>query len=93
MDHRIGPDAERTETGDRLRHAEAHIAAAARAFRDGAPAAEVAHRLHAAQRYVSMAKREYLRDRIDDALARAGRLPGGDCRPALDEARVLARYL
>jgi DNA-binding FrmR family transcriptional regulator len=77
----------------RLRRVEGHVRSVIAMIEDGRPCLDLAQQLHAVERAVSEAKRVLIRDHMDHCLDTAAGRKGAERRAALDEFRLITRFL
>ncbi len=77
----------------RLRRADGHLRALIAMIEAGRSCTEVAQQLHAVERAVGSAKREFIHDHIDHCLAGGADESGHNSRQAIAELKELTKYL
>lgn len=77
----------------RLRRAEGHLRAIVAMIEEGRPCLDVAQQLHAVEKAVTEAKRIFVHDHIDHCLEHSTRSNGRQGRTAVEEFRLITKYL
>jgi DNA-binding FrmR family transcriptional regulator len=77
----------------RLKRAHGHLASVIQMIEAGRPCADLAQQLHAVEKAVGNAKRELIRDHIDNCLEGAVGLGGRRAKDAMAEVKAITKYL
>jgi uncharacterized protein len=77
----------------RLKRAAGHLASVVRMIEDGRDCPDVAQQLHAVEKAIGEAKRTLIQDHLDHCLEDAIGPLSRDKRRAIDELKLVARYL
>jgi uncharacterized protein len=77
----------------RLKRAHGHLASVIQMIEAGRPCSDLAQQLQAVEKAVGNAKRELIRDHIDNCLEGAAGLGGRRARSAMAEVKAITKYL
>lgn len=89
----VHPHASHPAIVKRLKRAEGHLRSLIAMIEVERPCLELAQQLHAVEHAVGNAKRELIRDHIDHCLKVVVGAGGKGAKSALDEFKILAKYL
>jgi len=77
----------------RLKRTEGHLRSIVAMLEEGRPCPDIAQQLHAVEKAVAQAKRTLVHDHIDHCLEHADRSDRREGRRALEEFKLISKYL
>lgn len=81
------------EVGKRLRRAEGHLRSVIDMLEAGRPCLDLAQQLHAVEKAIGQAKKTLIQDHLDHCLDDAIDQPARERRRAIQEFKLIAKYL